>query len=300
MNAADSSDDLLLDAVQDGDACAWRELIERYEGRLLSFATRRLSDRTEAEDTVQETFLGLIRSLPNFDRRRSLETYLFAILRNKLTDHFRKRRAGTRQSLDTLELDENPSVWISAATPSDHLAEAESKAAQRAALVEALRNWTEHCRQQQRFQDLIVVEMLVVAGLRNKEVAADLGLAETAVAGVKFRVVEQWKKAAQGSATRHHWGEADLAADSTIGRIWREEGISCLKRSTLGRFLLGVLEADWTRYVDFHTDTLRCERCLANLADLEQEEASELEATLESRRERLFASSVGFLSKRPD
>ena len=90
--AAGEADTYLIEAVQRGDQQAWRDVIERYQGRLLSFARRMLSQRSDAEDLVQETFLGLLRSLPNYDPRRSLETYLFAILRNKLHDHFRKNR----------------------------------------------------------------------------------------------------------------------------------------------------------------------------------------------------------------
>ena len=297
--AASEGDAYLIQAVQQGSQDAWQEIITRYQGRLVSFARRRLAARSEAEDLVQETFLGLLRSLPNYDTRRSLETYLFAILRNKLTDHFRKLKGGERQSLDQLDVDDAPEAWLDAETPSHHIAQKEGLAAQRGALVDVLRQWVEHCEGQRRFQDLIVVEMLVVLGLRNKEVAADLQLTETAVAGVKFRVLEHWRKLTAAAATQHDWDDADLARDSTVARIWRDEGVSCLKRSTLGRHLLGVLDDDWERYIDFHVNMLACDRCQANLDDLRAEDERD-EAAARDWRERVFASSVGFLSKRPE
>ncbi len=295
MSTGDA-ESFLLEGVQRGDPDAWREVIDRYQGRMLSFARRMLAERSEAEDLVQEAFLGLLKSLPNFDRRRSLETYLFAILRNKLHDHFRRRQPGQRQSLNHLDLDDRPQAWIDAETPSRHLADQEHLSAQRAALVDTLRRWVEQCTQQGRFQELMVVEMLVVLGLRNKEVAADLGLTETAVAGIKFRVLEQWRKLTAAAPSAHEWREADLAADSTVGRIWREEGISCLKRSTLGRYLLGALDEDWNAYVDFHVHQADCDRCNANLADLRSEDERDAESR-QRLRERYFASSVGFLSR---
>lgn len=284
----------LVEAVQRGDEAAWREVIGRYEGRLLSFARRMLAQRSEAEDLVQETFLGLLRSLSRYDRRRSLETYLFAILRHKLSDHFRRQPPGQRQSLETLELDEGAEAWLSTETPSGHMADQERIAAQRAALVECLRQYVEQCRQQRRFQELIVIEMLMVLGMRNKEVAADMGLTETAVAGIKFRTLERWRQLTQASAAARDWQEADLAATSTVARIWREEGVSCLKRSTLGRYLLGALDDDWAAYVEFHVEVAGCDRCLANLDDLRSEDAGS-DADRERLRERCFASSVGFL-----
>ena len=290
------ADAYLIDAVQRGDQDAWRELIARYQGRLLSFARRMLAQRAEAEDLVQETFVGLLRSLPRYDRRRSLETYLFAILRNKLADHFRKQRPGRRQSLESLDLDDQPQAWLSTETPSRYLAGKEDLAAQREVVVECLRKYVEQCCANRRFQELIVVEMLMVLGMRNKEVAADLGLSETAVAGIKFRVLERWRQIARQAAADREWSEADLAASSSVARIWREEGVSCLKRSTLGRYLLGALDDDWCEYVEFHTQVAGCDRCLANLDDLRSEQRDD--ASRRQLLERCFESSVGFLSRR--
>ncbi len=248
---------------------------------------------------MQDTFVGLLKSLPTYDPARSLETYLFAILRNKLHDYLRRRRTGQRQSLDQLDLDDAPQDWLDTETPSRHLASAEQIAAQRAALVECLRAWVNQTVEQGRFQDLIVVEMLLVLGMRNKEVAADLELTETAVAGIKFRVLEQWRRLTAAAPQSAEWTEADLARDSTLGRIWREEGISCPKRSTLGRFLLGVLDEPWQSYVDFHVRQAGCDRCNANLDDLQSEDRADADAQ-ERLRQRCFASSVGFLSRSPE
>ena len=296
--ATSEADAYLIESVQRGDDQAWREVIARYEGRLLSFSRRMLAQRSDAEDLVQDTFLGLLRSLPNYDRERSLETYLFAILRHKLADHVRRAPRGQREPLDTLGLDQASDEWLSADTPSRHAEGQENLASQRAALVSGLRQWVEQCESQRRFTDLIVVEMLTVLGLRNKEVAADLGLTETGVAGVKFRVLEQWRKLTLAAPHARDWEEADLASDSTLARIWRDEGISCLKRSTLGRYLLAALDDDWNAYIEFHVTKADCDRCQANLEDLRSEDAAD--AAAESAfRERCFASSVGFLSQRP-
>ncbi|RMF77560.1 MAG: RNA polymerase sigma factor [Planctomycetota bacterium] len=295
----DEAEAWLIDAVRKGDSDAWNEVIQRYQGRLFAFARRRLTSAAEAEDIVQETFLGLLRSLPTYDASRSLETYLFAIVRNKLSDHFRKLQKGQRQSLDTLGLDQASDAWLSEETPSRYVARDERIAAQRAALVAGLRKWVDQCRTEGRFQELIIIEMLVVLGMRNKEVAADLELSETAVAGVKFRVLERWRKLTEAADAAHEWTEADLAEDSTVARIWREEGVSCPKRSTLGRYLLGTLDDDWNTYIEFHIDGARCERCQANFDDLRAEDQRDQQAH-QALRERCFASSVGFLSKRPE
>src|SRR5438105_10445098 len=93
------SDRLLVQQIRQGDARAWDSLIARFEGRLLAFVERRLRDRATSEDVVQETFVGFLNSLPNFDDQRELQTYLFTIASHKITDHL--RRAG-RHPLHTV------------------------------------------------------------------------------------------------------------------------------------------------------------------------------------------------------
>src|SRR4030088_1930924 len=84
------SDRLLIRQIRQGDSRAWSNLITRYEGSLLAFVDRRLRDRAASEDVVQETFIGFLNSLPNFDDKRELQTYLFTIASHKLTDHLRR------------------------------------------------------------------------------------------------------------------------------------------------------------------------------------------------------------------
>src|SRR2546421_7253772 len=84
------SDRLLIQQIRTGEPRAWESLIAGYEGRLLAFVERRIHDRTASEDVVQETFIGFLNSLPNFDERRELQTYLFTIASHKLTDHLRR------------------------------------------------------------------------------------------------------------------------------------------------------------------------------------------------------------------
>src|SRR5690242_11773201 len=97
MSPAASSDQLLVGRIRAGEADAWNELIARFEWRRLAFVEGRLGRRTAGEDVVQETFLGFLTSLPNFEDSRPLESYLFSIAAHKLTDHL--RREGRRPTL---------------------------------------------------------------------------------------------------------------------------------------------------------------------------------------------------------
>ncbi len=79
MSTEHQTDALLVERIRAGDADAWSDLIRRYEGRLLAFAESRLRKRDVSEDIVQESFIGFLNSLPNYDGKRPLESYLFTI-----------------------------------------------------------------------------------------------------------------------------------------------------------------------------------------------------------------------------
>src|SRR5688572_831726 len=86
------ADLLLVKRIREGDQGAWRDCIARYEGRLLAFVNSRLRNRTTSEDVVQETFIGFLIGLPNYDERTPLESFLFSIAAHKLTDVLRRLR----------------------------------------------------------------------------------------------------------------------------------------------------------------------------------------------------------------
>ena len=90
MATPDPAEALLIASVRRGSPDAWQDLIARYEGRLLAFVDSRLRNRAASEDIVQDTFVGFLVSLPNYDASTPLETYLFSIAAHKLTDHLRR------------------------------------------------------------------------------------------------------------------------------------------------------------------------------------------------------------------
>jgi hypothetical protein len=85
--------------------------------------------------------------------------------------------------------------------------------------------------------------------------------------------------------------------EHSIGAIWRRRRLTCPTREQLGTYLLGVHEADYQDYLDFHLQTIGCAYCLANLADLRSQQ-QEAVPEVRSRRRRYFESSAGLLPRR--
>ena len=184
------TDALLIRRIREGDEDAWFELIARFEGRLLAFVESRTRHRSAAEDLVQETFIGFLTSLPNFDGRRPLEGYLFSIAAHKLIDYL--RREGRRPMLPLVPSSSAASSWepAGAARPASSIARSgERHNLEEEALATALAKQIEHFRHRGQLERLECAELLFVRGWSNKAVASRLGIGEQTVANYKFEFI---------------------------------------------------------------------------------------------------------------
>ena len=80
----------------------YSEAFEEHVWEVHGFLAYRLGSRGEAEDLTQETFERAFRAWGRFDpARASVRTWLLAIARNLLIDHYRSR--GTRKEVPLAE-----------------------------------------------------------------------------------------------------------------------------------------------------------------------------------------------------
>jgi RNA polymerase sigma-70 factor (ECF subfamily) len=188
------ADSLLVDRIRRGEEGAWDELIARYEGRLLAFVESRLGRRGPSEDIVQESFLGFLNSLPNYDGRRPLESYLFSICAYKLTDHL--RREGRRPAVPLSAATDTSGDWQvsgSARHASSIARSGERKNLEERAIQDALAEQIDRWREKGEWTKLMCAELLFVRGWANKDVADELRLTEQQVANYKFDFIARLK-----------------------------------------------------------------------------------------------------------
>lgn len=202
--AADESDRLLVAQVRKGDSQAWDEFIRRYEGRLLAFVESRLGNRATAEDVVQETFLGFLTSLPNYDDNTPLESFLFSIAAHKLTDVL--RREGRRPTIPLFLSDSDGRTREPegrARVASSLLRSKEGRSAEEHVIGECLQSLVQTWMERGEFERLSCIELLFVLGWSNKIVAERLGISEQAVANHKYYVVAKLKDAVTRARLRN-------------------------------------------------------------------------------------------------
>lgn len=95
--------DAFLTGLKNGSQEAFRAVYEVVADDLVSFAYGMVSDRSTAEDIVQQTFLELVRAAPTLKGNGvSLRAWLFRSVRFGCLDEYRRRRRHPEVPVDAL------------------------------------------------------------------------------------------------------------------------------------------------------------------------------------------------------
>lgn len=87
-----TSERRLIEACQQGDREAFRQLFEAYRDRVWSIALHFSRDEVSARDITQQVFLKLFTSIAQFRHGAGFETWLYRIVVNACLDEQRRRR----------------------------------------------------------------------------------------------------------------------------------------------------------------------------------------------------------------
>lgn len=97
------SDKELMELIQAGDDKAFRELVLRFQDRLMNFVGRIVSDRETSEEIVQETFLRIFKQKMSYTPQYAVSTWIYTIALNLGRSELRKRKLRKFLSLDFLK-----------------------------------------------------------------------------------------------------------------------------------------------------------------------------------------------------
>jgi len=70
----------------------FEQIWQEYHDRLLGFIDRRVSDRSMAEDLLQEVFLKIYSHQDTLKDNSKLQSWVYHIARNVIIDHYRSRK----------------------------------------------------------------------------------------------------------------------------------------------------------------------------------------------------------------
>jgi len=90
----------LIVSLKQGEASAFKVLIENYQDRVYYSVLNILHNAAEAEDTAQETFIQVYESISGFKEESSLATWIYRIAIRKALEKIRKHK--NRQRLHSI------------------------------------------------------------------------------------------------------------------------------------------------------------------------------------------------------
>jgi RNA polymerase sigma-70 factor (ECF subfamily) len=89
-------DPILLQQIIGGDPDAFKQLVERYQHKVVNTCYGFVHNKEDAEDIAQEVFLEVYQAIANFRAEAQLSTWIYRIAVTKSLDFLRKQKRQKR------------------------------------------------------------------------------------------------------------------------------------------------------------------------------------------------------------
>ncbi len=101
MGIKDCTDNELIQSYLKGDNAAFEMLYERYKRQIYSYLSRLMGGRkAESDDIFQQTWLRVIKRLPEYQCRQRFLAWAMRIAHNLAMDHFRRSSRNVTEDID--------------------------------------------------------------------------------------------------------------------------------------------------------------------------------------------------------
>lgn len=88
----DLTDEELVGQILEGDRLPFEQLYARYFPRVYGFVDRRVSNRADAEEIVQEVFFNLFSALQSYRGDAPFAAFVFGLTRRTIASRFKRKR----------------------------------------------------------------------------------------------------------------------------------------------------------------------------------------------------------------
>ena len=157
----------LVRQVQEGEVASFDELVRRYRERIYGVVYNMTSNREDASDLTQDTFIKAFQSINRFQGQASFFTWIYRIAVNSTLTHLRKTKLRTFFSFEKINEDDKTSQLISQLT--------DKSGVEREVYVKELRERLNEALQKLSTKHRTVVTLFEVDGLSHEEIAEIVG-----------------------------------------------------------------------------------------------------------------------------
>ncbi len=98
------SDEMIMEAVKNGDLQQASLLFERHQKPVFNFLARMAMDRDIAEDLTQNVFLRMIKYRNSYREGNKFQSWIYQVARNVFSDHYQKEKNKRSDFIDVERL----------------------------------------------------------------------------------------------------------------------------------------------------------------------------------------------------
>jgi RNA polymerase sigma-70 factor (ECF subfamily) len=168
---------VIVRKIQEGDVDAFDSLVLKYRERVYSVIYNLTSNREDASDLTQETFIKAFQSINRFRGKSSFFTWLYRIALNTSLTHLRKNKLRRFFSFEKMVEEDHTEGFIeNLKTESD---------SDKAALMTELQERLNDAFQKLSVKHRTVITLFEIDGLSHKEIADIVG---TSIGTVRSRL----------------------------------------------------------------------------------------------------------------
>ncbi len=114
-----SDEDLALEA-QAGSRRCFEELTARYSSKLFQFLRPKISNVSDIEDIIQQTFYKLYKNIFRYDPKWKFSTWLYTAVNRQAISHYRSKQNKNIQGM-TVQTDADPAETLIQETQNQNL-----------------------------------------------------------------------------------------------------------------------------------------------------------------------------------
>ncbi|KPJ70922.1 hypothetical protein AMJ51_00545 [Microgenomates bacterium DG_75] len=86
------SDEELIELVRNKDQELYKEVVRRYQTKLMRYATGLIQDEDKAADVVQESFIKAFVNLRGFNTKKKFSSWIYRIVHNEAINYIKKHK----------------------------------------------------------------------------------------------------------------------------------------------------------------------------------------------------------------
>lgn len=177
-------DEQLIRLIQQGDDDAFRQLYEKYVHEVFRYIYIQIGDYQRAEELTQDVFVRVARGILRFRGDARFQTWLYTIVRNRLTDEIRtlpRQRKVIPHGQEELE-----ALHQGYTTVEEHVLMGERERE----FLDCLRQLSDDYR--------YVILLVDMEGMSLREAAKVLNRSEKATKSLHFRAIQKLRKLVEG------------------------------------------------------------------------------------------------------